>query len=142
MRRLAYRNARAHLLIVTIVGRAANDCCKRVRVLVEWKIGKFERVPQQLHLGYPQGDASSGVQRSKVEVVETVARADLLWDDSRGLCLRIYRDDSKSFVFVYRIGDRQRFIRIGTSPPWSLKAARARTKELRSILDKGRDPAR
>jgi hypothetical protein len=45
-------------------------------------------------------------------------------------------------VFVYRIGDRQRFIRIGASPPWSLKAVRARAKELRSILDKGRDPAR
>jgi Arm DNA-binding domain len=75
--------------------------------------------------------------------VETVARADLVWDDeARGLCLRVYGDDSKSFVFVYRIGDRQRFIRIGTSPPWSLEAARARAKELRSIVDKGRDPAR
>jgi hypothetical protein len=75
--------------------------------------------------------------------VETVTRADLLWDDeAHGLCLRIYGEDSKSFVFVYRIGDRQRFIRIGTSPPWSLEAARARAKELRSILDKGRDPAR
>ena len=62
-------------------------------------------------------------------------------DQVRGLCLRVYGDDSKSFVFVYRIGDRQRFLRIGTSPSWSLKAARARTKELRSILDKGRDPA-
>jgi Arm DNA-binding domain len=75
--------------------------------------------------------------------VETVARADLLWDDeARGLCLRVHGDDSKSFVFVYRIGDRQRFIRIGTSPPWSLEAARTRAKELRSIVDKGRDPAR
>jgi Arm DNA-binding domain len=75
--------------------------------------------------------------------VETVTRADLLWDDeAHGLCLRIYGEDSKSFVFVYRIGDRQRFIRIGTSPPWSLEAARARVRELRSILDMGRDPAR
>jgi hypothetical protein len=74
--------------------------------------------------------------------VETVARADLLWDDEAcGLCVRVYGDDSKSFVFVYRTGDRQRFIRIGTSPPWSLRTARARAKELRSILDKGRDPA-
>jgi hypothetical protein len=74
--------------------------------------------------------------------VETVARADLLWDDEAcGLCVRVYGDDSKSFVFVYRTGDRQCFIRIGTSPPWSLQTARARAKELRSILDKGRDPA-
>ncbi len=46
---------------------------------------------------------------------------------------------SKSFIFVYRIGDRQRFLRIGRSPDWSLKAARMRAKELRSIVDQGRD---
>ena len=98
---------------------------------------------QQSQFGYPQGSVSSGAQRGNNEVMETVARADLLWDDeARGLCLRVYGDDSKSFVFVYRFGDRQRFIRIGTSPPCSLEAARARAKELRSILDKGRDPAR
>jgi hypothetical protein len=34
-----------------------------------------------------------------------------------------------------------RFIRIGTSPPWSLEAARARAKLLRSSVDQGRDPA-
>jgi hypothetical protein len=75
-------------------------------------------------------------------VVENATRPDLIWDDeARGLCLRVYGDDSKSFIFVYRIGDRQRFIRIGTSPPWSLEAARARAKELRPIVDQGRDPA-
>ena len=67
----------------------------------------------------------------------------MLWDDeARGLCLRVYGDDSKSFIFVYRIGDRQRFIRIGSSPLWSLETARARAKELRSMIDRGRDPAR
>ena len=66
----------------------------------------------------------------------------MLWDDeARGLCVRVHADDAKSFIFVYRFGDRQHFIRVGTSPPWSLEAARARAKELRSILDKGRDPA-
>ena len=75
--------------------------------------------------------------------METTARADFLWDDEAcGLCVRFYGDDSKSFVFVYRIGDRQRFIRIGTYPPWSLQTARARAKELRLVLDKGIDPAR
>jgi Arm DNA-binding domain len=71
------------------------------------------------------------------------AQSDLIWDDNaQGLCIRVYPGDSKSLIFVYRIGDRQRFIRIGTSPPWSLEAARARAKELRSIVDQGRDPAR
>ena len=66
----------------------------------------------------------------------------MLWDDeARGLCIRVYPDDSKSFIFVYRIGDRQRFIRIGASPPWSLEAARASAKELRSIVNQSRDPA-
>jgi hypothetical protein len=75
--------------------------------------------------------------------VVATARSDLIWDDTaHGLCIRVYPDDTKSFIFVYRIGERQRFIRIGTSPPWSLEAARARAKELRSIVDQGRDPAR
>ncbi len=67
---------------------------------------------------------------------------DLMWDEEApGLCIRAYSDGSKSFIFVYRIGDRQRFLRIGRSPDWSLKAARNRAKELRSIVDQGRDPA-
>lgn len=73
---------------------------------------------------------------------EPVKRPDLIWDDeARGLCIRVYSDGSKSFIFVYRIGDRQRYIRIGSSHEWSLKAARNRAKELRSIVDQGRDPA-
>jgi hypothetical protein len=101
------------------------------------------RAAPAVPLGLSTRGAPSDIQRSNNGVVETVARADLLWDDeARGLCVRVYGDDSKSFVFVYRIGDRQRFIRIGTSPPLSLQTARTRAKELRSILDKGRDPAR
>jgi Arm DNA-binding domain len=74
--------------------------------------------------------------------VQTVSRTDLLWDEEvRGLCLRVYGDDSKTFVFVYRMGERQRFIRIGTSPLWSLEKARARANKLRSMVDQGRDPA-
>jgi Arm domain-containing DNA-binding protein len=73
---------------------------------------------------------------------ETATRPDLIWDDEvRGLCVRVYGDGSKSFVFLYRIDGRQRFTRIGRSPEWSLKAARIRAKELRRIVDKGRDPA-
>jgi Arm DNA-binding domain len=87
-------------------------------------------------------DTTDEVVSTNDEVVETVARADLLWDDqARGLCLRSYGDGAKSFIFVYRIGDHQRFIRIGKSPLWSLEAARTRAKELRSMVDQGRDPA-
>jgi hypothetical protein len=59
----------------------------------------------------------------------------------RGLCVRVYGDGAKSFVFVYRTDDRQRFLRIGKTPMWSLEAARERAKELRAVVDQGRDPA-
>jgi hypothetical protein len=49
---------------------------------------------------------------------------------------------SNQCAFVYRIGDRQRFIRIGETPRWSLDVARTRVQELRSIVDQGGDPAR
>jgi hypothetical protein len=87
-----------------------------------------------------QDAAGGGVQSSDSEVTEK--RPDLIWDDeAHGLCIRVYGDGSKSFIFVYRIEDRQRFIRIGRSPRWSLEGARTRAKELRSIIDQGRDPA-
>jgi hypothetical protein len=78
----------------------------------------------------------------RLSVVEAAGREDLVWDDeARGLCVRVHADGAESFIFVYRIGDRQRFIRIGSSPLWSLDAARARAKKLRWIIDQGRDPA-
>jgi hypothetical protein len=87
-----------------------------------------------------QDAAGGGVQSSYSEVTEK--RPDLIWDDeAHGLCIRVYGDGSKSFIFVYRIEDRQRFIRIGRSPRWSLEGARTRAKEVRSIIDQGRDPA-
>ncbi|HTE78736.1 MAG TPA: Arm DNA-binding domain-containing protein [Xanthobacteraceae bacterium] len=87
--------------------------------------------------------APSGVQPSaSSDIVETTARSDLIWDDeARGLCIRVYPDGSRLFIFVYRISDRQRFIRIGRSPRWSLEAARLRVKEFRSSIDQGCDPA-
>ena len=99
-----------------------------------------ERKPE---LGVPDVAAASGVQASaSTDSAETTARSDLLWDDeARGLCIRVYPDGSQSFIFVYRINDRQRFIRIGRSPRSSLEAARLRVKEYRSIIDNGRDPA-
>jgi hypothetical protein len=53
------------------------------------------------------------------EVGEIETRANLLWDtEAPGLCVRAYGDGSKSFIFVYRLNDRQRFIRIGKTPMW------------------------
>ena len=68
-------------------------------------------------------------------------RPDLVWDnEAPGLCVRVYGDDSKSFIFVYRVDGRQRFVRMGKSPTWSLEAARKRAKELRAVVDQGGDP--
>jgi hypothetical protein len=75
------------------------------------------------------------------DVVENATGSDLIWDDeARGLCVRVYPDGVKSFIFLYHINGRQRFIRIGCSPGLSLKAARNRARELRRIVDEGCDP--
>jgi Arm DNA-binding domain len=88
-------------------------------------------------------DTEPRTTNTNAEVEQTERRPDLLWDEeARGFCLRVYGDGAKSFIFVYRIGDRQRFTRIGKTPVWSLEAARTRAKELRAIVDQGRDPAR
>jgi Arm DNA-binding domain/Protein of unknown function (DUF2934) len=88
--------------------------------------------------------AETGTQPTdtSAEVEQTERRPDLVWDaEARGLCVRVSGDGSKSFIFVYRIDDCQRFLRIGKTPIWSLEAARERAKKLRSILDQGGDPA-
>jgi hypothetical protein len=87
--------------------------------------------------------AETGTQPTdtSAEVEQTERRPDLAWDaEARGLCVRVYGDGSKSFIFVYRTDDRQRFFRIGNTPIWSLEAARERAKELRAVMDQGRDP--
>jgi hypothetical protein len=77
------------------------------------------------------------------EVEEPEPRPDLVWDDQVcGLCVRVYSNGSQSFLFVYRINDHQRFIKIGKSPVWSLEAARKRATKLRAVVDEGDDPAR
>jgi hypothetical protein len=68
-------------------------------------------------------------------------QSDLIWDNEvQGLCLRLYGDGARSFIFLYRIDGHQRFIRIGQSPVWSLEAARVKAKELRAVVEKGHDP--
>ena len=72
---------------------------------------------------------------------EFETQPDLVWDqEAVGLCVRVYGDGSKLFIFVYRVDDRQRFIRIGKSPTWSLELARKWAKELRAVIDQGGDP--
>jgi hypothetical protein len=75
------------------------------------------------------------------EVTDAQPRPDLMWDkEVPGLCVRAYGNGSKSFIFVYRVADRQHFIRIGKTPMWSLEAARNWAKELRGVVDQGGDP--
>jgi hypothetical protein len=87
------------------------------------------------------GEAEARPTDTDVEVVETAMRPDLVWDNEvPGLCVRAYVNGAKSFIFVYRRDDRQRFVRIGTTPIWSLQAARRWAKELRLAVDRGHDP--
>jgi hypothetical protein len=87
----------------------------------------------------PDADARS--TDTDLEVAETGTRPDLVWDNEvPGLCVRVHGNGEKSFIFVYRSDNRQRFVRIGTSPRWSLEGARRWAKELRSAVDQGHDP--
>jgi Arm DNA-binding domain len=75
------------------------------------------------------------------EIAENGTRPDLVWDnEAPGLCIRILGNGEKSFIFVYRHDNRQRFVRIGKSPMRSLEAARKRAKELRAVIEQGGHP--
>lgn len=85
-------------------------------------------------------EAEPGPTATNVEA-EAEARPDLVWDhEAPGLCVRVHGNGAQSFIFVYRVDDRQRFVRIGKSPVRSLEAARKRAKELRVVIDHGGDP--
>jgi plasmid stabilization system protein ParE len=85
-------------------------------------------------------EAETPLTDTNGEHEETETRPDLVWDKAPGLCVRVYGDGSKSFILVYRVDDRQSFVRIGKSPTWSLEAARKRAKELRAVIEQGGDP--
>jgi hypothetical protein len=85
-------------------------------------------------------EAEARPSETDVEVAETERRPDLVWDEAPGLCVRVHGNGEKSFIFVYRRENRQRFVRIGTTPRWSLEGARRWAKELRSAVDRGDDP--
>jgi Arm DNA-binding domain len=76
-----------------------------------------------------------------LEMAQTGTRPDLVWDDEApGLCVRIHGNSEKSFIFVYRRDNHQRFVRIGKTPTWSLEGARRWAKELGSAVGQGADP--
>src|SRR5262249_34223032 len=80
------------------------------------------------------------MKKLTAELVRTTS-APLQWDAKvPGLCLRTYAGGTKSFMFIYRILGRERRLTIGQFPIWSVDAARDRAKELRRIVDEGRDP--
>jgi hypothetical protein len=86
-------------------------------------------------------DADARPTDTDLEIAETGTQPDLVWDnEAPGLCVRVHGNGEKSFIFVYRVDARQRFIRIGKSPMRSLEAARKRAKELRAVIDQGGDP--
>jgi hypothetical protein len=106
------------------------------------EVGETETRPSETNVEVGEvGETETRPTDTNAEVGER--RPDLVWDaEAPGLCVRVYGDGAKSFIFVYRRDDRQHFIRIGTTPVWSLEAARDRAKKLRSILNQGDDPAR
>jgi hypothetical protein len=86
-------------------------------------------------------DANARPTDTAQEVAETGTRPDLVWDNEvSGLCVRVHGNGKKSFLFVYRRDNREHFVRIGTTPRWSLEWARRWAKELRSAVDQGHDP--
>jgi hypothetical protein len=76
-----------------------------------------------------------------MEAAATATRPDLVWDNEvPGHCIRVHGNGEKSFIFVYCRDSRQRFVKIGTSPLWSLQGARRWAKELRAAIERGDDP--
>ena len=64
------------------------------------------------------------------------------WDEVvRGLGVRVSPKGTKSFVFVYRLGSRQRRMTLGQYPGLSLKDARDQARECQYLVNKGGDPA-
>ena len=102
--------------------------------MAQWEFSMTTDTNDELETETPLTDTNG-----EHEEIET--RPDLVWDkEAPGLCVRVYGDGSKSFILVYRVDDRQRLLKIGKSPTWSLEAARKRAKELRAVIDQGGDP--
>lgn len=61
-------------------------------------------------------------------------------DEIRGLGIRVTAAGTNAFVLAYSVGGRERRMTLAGWPEWSATAARERAKELRRLIDQGRDP--
>jgi integrase len=76
------------------------------------------------------------------KVAKEAAAPSITWDsETKGLALRVFGGGTRTFVLKYRIDGRERQYKIGNFPTWSVDAARTEAKELRKLIDQGRDPA-
>ena len=65
----------------------------------------------------------------------------IFWDDEiKGFGLRVTPGGAKAFILDYRAEGRQRRITIGSSPDWTVAAARDAAKTLKRDVDLGTDP--
>ena len=67
-------------------------------------------------------------------------RMEIFDTTATGLCLRVTPKGTKSWVYVYRIGGRQRKYKIGYFPAWGLAEARKKAGRLAQQVDEGIDP--
>jgi len=73
--------------------------------------------------------------------LEPRARRYRVGDDKvTGFGVRVYPNGTMVFRFECQLGRRQISVRIGEWPAWSVTAARERARELRRMVDLGRDP--
>jgi integrase len=65
----------------------------------------------------------------------------LYWDDSpRCLGIRITANGAKTFIFEYRLKDKNARYSIGRADSWDLKGARQEASRLQQLVDSGIDP--
>jgi integrase len=78
------------------------------------------------------------------EQVRNATAPGTIWDTGpdaiRGFGVRILPTGAKSFFINYRVNGRERRYTIGQFPTWSVAAARDEARELRRLIDQGRDP--
>jgi integrase len=58
----------------------------------------------------------------------------------RGLGVRVTSAGARAWIFNYRAGRTERRMTIGDTAAWPVKKARERAKELRRLVDDGKDP--
>lgn len=82
--------------------------------------------------------------KASVERLKPPAKGQVDYFDKgyAGFALRISYAGGKSWTLFYRIGGRQRRMKLGTFPAMSLAEAREAWKKARQDVDEGRDPAK